>query len=388
MLPFKHPAGRLFNLLNLNTIMKVTHLLFSGLLILGGLPSLAQTKTIKQTYAPDSRVALFDVHFDGQVAKGITTIPEAKKAFLDSLQQSNTAYKEAIRVLPDDIIGEKKRGIVTISVANIRSKPQESAELASQALLGMEVLILDKERGWLLVQTPDHYIGWTDELGIVRMTEEEFRTYQQKEKYVYSEGYGFAYSEPTTKSLPVSDVTWGNVFEGAGIQKKGFRQIRYPDGRLAWVQSQFLTNHSGWKPAEKADAVALEKQAKQMMGIPYLWGGTSWKGVDCSGFTRMIYLSQGILLPRDASQQVVEGQLIATSTKELSKLEKGDLLFFGRVTPEGQEKVTHVGMWLGDNQFIHSSGFVRIASMDARSPLYDAFNYNRFLRAKRILPSL
>lgn len=366
--------------------MKTFPLFLTFLFVLNGFLGFSQTKSIKQTFAPDSRVALFDVTFDGQLAKGVTTIAAAKTAFLDSLKQSNTHFQDAIRVLPDEVIGEKKRGIIHISVANIRSKPQESAELASQALLGMEVLILDKERGWLLVQTPDKYIGWTDELGITRLTEDEYKHYQQKEKFLFEQGYGFAYTEPTNKSLPVSDLTWGNVLESTGIQKKGFRQVRFPDGRLAWVESTSLQKHTGWQPRAKPDVAELEKQAKQMMGIPYLWGGTSWKGVDCSGFTRMIYLSQGILLPRDASQQVAEGQLIATKIDEFSKLEKGDLLFFGRITPEGQEKVTHVGMWLGDNQFIHSSGLVRIASMDANSPVYDAFNKNRFLRAKRILP--
>lgn len=383
---FRHRAGRQFNPLNFRSKMKKTTLFLTFLLVLDGFLGFSQTKSIKQTFAPDSRVALFDVTFDGQLAKGITTSAAAKTAFLDSLKQSNTRFQDAIRVLPDEVIGEKKRGIVHISVANIRSKPQESAELASQALLGMEVLILDKERGWLLVQTPDRYIGWTDELGITRLTEDEYKHYQQKEKFLFEQGYGFAYTEPTNKSLPVSDLTWGNVLESTGIQKKGFRQVRFPDGRLAWVESTSLQKHAGWQPRAKPDAAELEKQAKQMMGIPYLWGGTSWKGVDCSGFTRMIYLSQGILLPRDASQQVTEGQLIATKIDEFSKLEKGDLLFFGRITPEGQEKVTHVGMWLGDNQFIHSSGLVRIASMDANSPVYDAFNKNRFLRAKRILP--
>lgn len=387
MQPFRRRAGRQFNPLNFRSIMKKIALFLSFLLVLNGFLGFSQTKSIKQTFAPDSRVALFDVTFDGQLAKGITTIAAAKTAFLDSLKQSNTSFKDAIRVLPDEVIGERKRGIIHISVANIRSKPQESAELASQALLGMEVLILDKERGWLLVQTPDRYIGWTDELGITRLSEDEYKQYQQKEKFLFEQGYGFAYIEPTSKSLPVSDLTWGNVLEDTRIQKKGFRQVRFPDGRLAWVQATFLRAYSGWQPRARPNMEELEKQAKQMMGIPYLWGGTSWKGVDCSGFTRMIYLSQGILLPRDASQQVLEGKLITTNATEFSQLAKGDLLFFGRITPEGQEKVTHVGMWLGDNQFIHSSGLVRIASMDENSPLYDAFNKNRFLRAKRILPT-
>jgi cell wall-associated NlpC family hydrolase len=116
-----------------------------------------------------------------------------------------------------------------------------------------------------------------------------------------------------------------------------------------------------------------------------LWGGTSTKGVDCSGFTKTIYYLNGMVIPRDASQQVHAGKSI-DSISDFSKLEKGDLLFFGKKATETTlEKVVHVGMWIGDNKFIHSSNMVRISSVDKESPNYDGFNIGRYLRAKRIL---
>ncbi len=132
---------------------------------------------------------------------------------------------------------------------------------------------------------------------------------------------------------------------------------------------------------EKEDLV---ETSKKLMGLPYLWGGTSPKGVDCSGFTKTVYFLNGMVIPRDASQQVHTGKLIDT-TKNFQNLIPGDLLFFGRpATDSTSERVVHVGMWIGDNQFIHSMGDVHISTMDSTSSDFDEYNYNRYLRSKRV----
>ena len=131
----------------------------------------------------------------------------------------------------------------------------------------------------------------------------------------------------------------------------------------------------------------IETIAKKMNGFPYLWGGTSSKGVDCSGFTKMAYFMNGFIIPRDASQQINAGK---TVDKELNfeGLEKGDLIFFGsKATAEKKQRVTHVGIWLGNNkmEFIHASGNVHLGSMDIKQSNYDEFNKNRYLGGKRYL---
>ena len=103
---------------------------------------------------------------------------------------------------------------------------------------------------------------------------------------------------------------------------------------------------------KKPEGDALVKTAKKFNGIPYLWGGFSSKAIDCSGFTSNIYFLNGIILQRDASQQIKFGKEI-TSNYEYTNLLKGDLLFFGRKANDSvPEKVIHVGMYIGDSEFI------------------------------------
>jgi cell wall-associated NlpC family hydrolase len=92
-----------------------------------------------------------------------------------------------------------------------------------------------------------------------------------------------------------------------------------------------------------------------------------------------------MVIPRDASQQIATGQEV-DSTRNFEKLQPGDLLFFGkRATDSTKARVVHVGMWIGNNEFIHSSGDVHISSMDKNAPNYDDYNYNRYLRSQRLL---
>jgi len=124
-----------------------------------------------------------------------------------------------------------------------------------------------------------------------------------------------------------------------------------------------------------------------MLGVPYLWGGTSTKGNDCSGFTKIVYLMNGYIIPRDASQQVNAGKIVDENLK-FEGLEKGDLMFFGTPATDNKKmRVTHVGIWLGNNkgEFIHSSSNVHLSSINENEKNYDGFNKNRYLGSRRYL---
>jgi cell wall-associated NlpC family hydrolase len=117
-----------------------------------------------------------------------------------------------------------------------------------------------------------------------------------------------------------------------------------------------------------------------MMGSPYLWGGASSKASDCSGFVKLVFYTQGIILARDASQQARCGEPVDFSDR--NNLRPGDLLFFG----SSLQRVTHMGIYLGNGDFIHSSGMVRINSIDPGDPKF--VPARNTVAARRIINSL
>jgi hypothetical protein len=346
---------------------------------------------VRKQYAPDKRVAIFNVEADstGQLT-GFTNLPEAKQALLAQLKAADVAVVDQIQLLPAPVLGEKTYAIVKVSVANLRSNARNAAELSTQALLGMPLKVWDngpspRERGWYQVQTPDQYIAWTDAGAIQLMTKADFEQWQSAEKIIYTRPFGFVYSEPGKRSQTVSDIVAGNTLMLIGENRQYF-QVRYPDGRTGYVPKREAQRFDRWKETAKPTEETLVSTAKSLMGIPYLWGGTSVKGMDCSGFTKTVYLLNGQQLSRDASQQVNEGELIETPNKTFAQLKSGDLLFFGETaTAHKPERVVHVAMWIGNNEFIHASGHIRVTSVDPTAPNFDAYELNRFLRAKRVM---
>jgi len=141
-----------------------------------------------------------------------------------------------------------------------------------------------------------------------------------------------------------------------------------------------------WRAALKQDAASIIRTAHTLMGVPYLWAGTSSKGIDCSGFMRTILFIHDIIIPRDASQQAYVGEHIDIAS-DFSNLQPGDLIFFGRkATADRKERVVHVGMYIGDKRFIHSQGDVHVSSFDSADELFDEYNLGRLLFATRVLP--
>lgn len=347
--------------------------------------------SLKRIYAPDKRVALFDVDysFSGKnvMLRGVTTSAEAKKALLQGLKNANYNVMDCLQVLPDaGQLEDKVYGVINVSVANLRVEPDFSSEMMTQGLMGMPVRVLQR-KGWYRIQTPDNYITWVHNVGIHPMTKEELTAWNDAEKIVVTSHYGFVYSQPDLNSQTISDVAAGNRLRWNG-SKGAFYRVVYPDGREGYISKSISMPEKKWRSILKQDAASIIRTAYTLMGVPYLWAGTSSKGVDCSGFMRTILFMHDIIIPRDASQQAYVGEHIDIAP-DFSNLQPGDLVFFGRkATSERKERVVHVGMYIGNKRFIHSQGDVRMGSFDPADELFDEYNLGRLLFVARVLPSI
>ncbi|MHB9056356.1 MAG: NlpC/P60 family protein [Paludibacteraceae bacterium] len=346
--------------------------------------------SVKENYVPDKRISVYDVYTQKSnnsiVIKGKISDSDVYKKLLQSAKNEGIAFVDSIKLLPENTIGEKHWSVVPLSAVYIRSKPDFAAEIITQALLGTPVKVLDKKGGWLLIQTPDQYIGWTS-TDLKMIDRNELSLYNKRTKVIVTDNNTIVYENASDESQRIMEVLMGNILtlEDNKTGRK-FTQISFPDGRKGYISSKSIKTLSDWQKSFQLNGENIIKTAKLFLGLPYFWGGTSSRGVDCSGFTKTVYFMYGLILQRDASQQFYCGENVDIS-ESFDKLQKGDLLFFGRKTASDPVKynVVHVAIYMGDKRFIHSSGEVRINSLDANRFDYDEYNYKRLIGARRII---
>lgn len=367
-------------------------LLLAGCLQEGIPPEVKGTiERITTEHAPDARVAIFRVkpHLqnDSLVLSGETNLPAARQALLQELDSQGITYADQIRELPDPALNGNEYGVVNVSVANMRSQPKHSAELATQVLLGTGIKVYKQDGDWYLVQSPDGYLAWLDSGAFVLMDEGAYQQWLSADKVIFTADYGLTLKAPDSQAGSLSDLVSGNILL-AGEQKAEYRQVSYPDGRIGYIPAKSTMPLTDWLSSkEQLTTAELLNTAQQFMGRPYLWGGTSGKGMDCSGFTKTVYFMNGLVIPRDASQQVHAGIEVPTDST-LAGLQTGDFLFFGQQAAPGQpERIRHVGIYLGEGRFIHSGADnpgIRVESLWPNAPDYAAHRRESFVRARRL----
>ncbi len=195
--------------------------------------------------------------------------------------------------------------------------------------------------------------------------------------------YGVITSDPMAEER-ISDLVAGCIVKGKKNQEKLCR-VELPDGRTGYADAGLFLDFNVWKENAEATPGNLIATAKQFTGIPYMWGGTSSKALDCSGFTKTVWFLNGILLERDASQQFKYGEQVDAGN-EWQNLMPGDLLFFGRKEPL---RIIHVGIYTGNREVIHSSGQVWVNSLDSASVRFSNYLASTYVGARRVtaLPS-
>jgi len=244
------------------------------------------------------------------------------------------------------------QALVNRGFADLHADPDPGSERIDQAHYGERLTLLARDDEWLYVQGPDHYFGW--------IWSENIDEVAPAERRIVGVVAADVRSAPT-EAAPIIDRL--PVAAPLAIQERAGDWLRVSDdGWLAFRDTVDVSQLPNRFPRPSD----ILRTAECFLGVPYLWGGTTVEGLDCSGFSQLVYRLNGIALDRDADQQATEGRPVGTSTRA------GDLLFFG------DERVTHVAIATSEKEFMHapmSGGFVERQSLSADRKLLATRRY-------------
>ena len=247
-------------------------------------------------------------------------------------------------------------GICNLNIVPVRVEPDDTSELVSQLLFGEQIKVLEKRKKWSRIRIAfDHYEGCVDNKQYLEISEEDYCLLESSAEELAVDLVDFAVQPNSQQLTPLSIGAKLNFIDRFQLQFDGRKII-------------------GVQPKEH-----LLETAYLYLNSPYLWGGKTPFGIDCSGFTQMVYRLNGYHLFRDASQQAKQGEALSF----IEESEPGDLAFFDNA--EGE--IIHVGIIMRDNYIIHAHGKVRIDRID-HSGIFnvDSNQYSHNLRViKKII---
>ena len=231
-------------------------------------------------------------------------------------------------------------GICNLSIVPLRHEANDTSEMVSQVLFGEHFKVLEKRKKWSRIRLAhDRYEGWIDNKQYVAISKEAYKELDSTTPQLSADLIELATCESTQNMFPIS---LGST-------------LPHLSGERCQIADNYY-HYQGSTLSGKLKKEQLATHAYMYLNAPYLWGGRTPFGIDCSGFTQMVYRLNGIKLSRDASQQAQQG----TALSFIEEAEPGDLAFFDN----SEGRITHVGIILSNNSIIHASGKVRIDRID------------------------
>lgn len=324
---------------------------------------------VRAEHAPDPRLAVFDVEIelDGEalVLQGATSEPAAAEALhREAAALGGWTVRDEVVRLPEAANGEAVHALVTSAIGPMHAAPAINTTQISQTVLGQHLMVLRRQGRWLQCRSPDGYIGWMHAGYLALVGESDVRAWEigtEGEAWISLGAELIGRDGETVIRLP-----WG-----ARVVREAPDVVRLPDGRRGRPVGELVS--AALRPTRfPLDGEAIVRTSARWLGAPYVWGGITQAGVDCSGFVQALYRLHGMILPRDSDQQLRTGVGV-DAADDFSNLLPGDLLFYA----EESDRCTHVTLSMGGSRIIHSSlgnGGV------ARNDLLGRRNYERELR--------
>jgi hypothetical protein len=254
---------------------------------------------------------------------------------------------------------------VNINVADVRAEPKRRSERVNQALFNELVEIIEKEERYYRIRQGDGYEGW-----IRKQFLSAHDRFQGDGPFIVINNLAPAFAKLDMSSKRTTSIPYGCLLYGREID--GFLEIiteRY--GELFINSNDYMEIDKFYSDAE-LDSANIVNEADKFLGAPYLWGGRSFFGIDCSGFVQIVMSRFNIALPRDSKDQISAGIEV-----KREDIRAGDLLFFPR----------HVTLALSEDLMVHSTpsnGGVAYNSLDPESPIYSRYHDESFITARRV----
>ena len=325
--------------------------------------------TYRATALSDRTIVHFEpqavIEGDTVVLRGTSSVAPLCRSIQQALEKVGVArVRNEMRVLPDrQRLGEGLFGACVAPMALTYARPLPVAPAQTQLLYGEPLFLLDREGGYYLVQAGDGYWGWVREDAVRPMTRGQFRRYTAGNQAVFVR-------DVDTEGIHVYRASRLPFLSGGG----GTATLMRPDGREIEVPATDVRVIDDSAAADQRVQAALK-----MLYVPYVFGGRSPIGLDCSGLVDNVSEQAGLRPPRDAAQQFAGGRLVATSWYR-DDLRAGDRVYF----LDAAGKVFHTGLMISPTHFVHSSPpCVQINSFREADPLYSAKWDSAFLAAKR-----